>query len=197
VNVAATTTVLPRRGTLAVPTRPWTLFAEVSTGYERRPTGEVIFKDGTTTIATVALDRVEQCIRRSSEEACTRSTAAYTGDANDHWPACRTAKQYIRVFSRQIRDSREFVAVAFVFPGDRLTFTADRRADRSGIRRISDGELVTFYDGKTTLGFGGAFGRNCSVTTVLAKRLNTTSSKQTLPGDTTFKPSHGTVKQVR
>ena len=194
VNVAATTTVLTSSRNPCGPNQAVTLFAEVSTGYERRPTGEVIFKDGTTTIATVALDRGRAMYQTLMPRGVHAITAAYTGDANDTGSMSAPLMQYIGYFpvkSATVVSSSQLHS----FPGRPVTFTATVGPIDPAYGRISDGELVTFYDGKTTLG-SVALSGGTAVFTTSSLTAKTHIIEATYPGDTTFKPSHGTVKQV-
>jgi len=60
---------------------------------------------------------------------------------------------------------------------------------------IPDGELVTFYDGKTEMGTGTTVSGVATFTTSSLKP-RTHIIKATYPGDDTFEPSAGSVKQV-
>jgi len=60
---------------------------------------------------------------------------------------------------------------------------------------LRSGELVTFYDGTTTLGSVALAGGTAAFTTS-ALSAKTHTVKATYVGDATFKPSTGTVMQV-
>jgi len=75
-------------------------------------------------------------------------------------------------------------------------FFVTSRSKWQKIRRvIPDGELVTFYDRKTLLGPVGLANQHAAYTT---STLSAGSHvvKAVYPGDNTFEPSSGTVKQV-
>jgi hypothetical protein len=75
--------------------------------------------------------------------------------------------------------------------GQPVTFTATV-ASKSG--SISDGELVTFYDGPKVLGSVGLAGGRAAYTTAVLKAGNHVI-RAAYGGDNTFEPSSGTVKQ--
>lgn len=76
--------------------------------------------------------------------------------------------------------------------GQPVTFTATV-ASRYGT--IPNGEGVTFYEGKTTLGQGTTTNGVATLTTTFTK-AKTYPIKATYSGDDAFAPSSGTVKQV-
>jgi hypothetical protein len=78
------------------------------------------------------------------------------------------------------------------FIGRTVTFTATVTC---GADKIPDGELVTFYDGTTTLGSVAlANGTAAYSTSTLSPKTH--FIKATYAGDATFKPSTGWVKQI-
>jgi hypothetical protein len=60
---------------------------------------------------------------------------------------------------------------------------------------VPDGETVTFFDGTTTIGTGTTTSGVAKLTTS-SLTVATHTIKATYPGDSEFKPSSGTVKQV-
>jgi hypothetical protein len=78
------------------------------------------------------------------------------------------------------------------FIGQSVTFTGTVTC---GTRAIPDGELLTFYDGTTTLGSVALAGGTAAFTTSVLS-VKTHIIKATYVGDANFKPSSGTVTQV-
>src|ERR1022692_1838087 len=73
-----------------------------------------------------------------------------------------------------------------------------RLRSRSQLRQIQmspNGEIVTFYDGKTNLGPGATANGVASLTTSFSK-AKTHTIKARYPGDAFHKASSGTVDQV-
>jgi hypothetical protein len=76
--------------------------------------------------------------------------------------------------------------------GQSVTFTATVSSSQGA---IPDGELVTFFDGVTTIGTGAtASGVTMFATSSLTAKTH--NIKATYGGDAIFKPSSGTVTQV-
>jgi hypothetical protein len=80
------------------------------------------------------------------------------------------------------------------FVGQPVTFTA-KVTPKDGTGTIPDGELVTFYDGTTTLGSVALAGGTAAYTTS-SLSAKTHTIKATYAGDVNFQSSAGTVTQV-
>ena len=76
--------------------------------------------------------------------------------------------------------------------GQAVTFTADVKWIDGP---VPDGELVTFFDGLTTIGTGATASGTATFTTSLLT-AKTHTIKASYPGDFNFKPSSGVVTQV-
>jgi hypothetical protein len=194
VQVAATTTTVTSSRNPCGPNQAVILYAKVSTGYELPPTGQVTFTDGTKTIATVAMTNGYAKYKTLMSRGVHAITATYSGDANDAASTSATLMQYIGylpVNSVTIVSSSQSPS----FPGQSVTFTATVGPADPAYGRIPDGELVTFYDGKTLLGPVPLASGKASLT-VLSLTRKIHYIKAIYPGDSIFEPSQGTVTQV-
>jgi hypothetical protein len=121
-------------------------------------------------------------------------TATYSGDANDAGSTSATLMQYIGylpVSSATVVTSSQLHS----FPGQPVTLTATVGPIDPAYGAVPNGELVTFYDGKTMLGSVPlASGKASYIASSLTVRLH--YIKATYAGDPLLKPSQGTVTQV-
>jgi uncharacterized protein (DUF2141 family) len=193
VNAAATTTVL---GSSRNPCGPPAVIlkATVSTEYGLWPTGQVTFKDGTNTIATVALNKGLAWYKAPMPRGLHAITTIYSGDVNDTGSTSAPLMQYIGYFpvtsATMVSSSQLHSSL-----GQPVTFTATVGPINPAFGRISDGEPVTFYDEKTILG---------SVPLASGTASYTTSSllkgahfiRATYAGDRIFKRSSGHLWQT-
>ncbi len=154
--------------------------------------GAVTFTDGISTLATVTLVNNQATYSTSyvrSEVGAHPITAAFPGTLHE------AGGSQSAVLTESVRDATTKTTVSTSgspsFAGQPVTFTATV-ASKSG--SISDGELVTFYDGPKVLGSVGLAGGKAAYTTAILKAGNHVI-KATYGGDNTFEPSSGTVKQ--
>jgi hypothetical protein len=116
-------------------------------------------------------------------------TATYSGDADNATSTSATLTEYVGLVPTKTvlttSGSPSFI-------GQPVTFTATVTWTYG---TVPDGELVTFFDGTTTLGTGATAGGVATFTTS-SLALATHTIKATYPGDAEFKPSSGAVQQV-
>ena len=116
-------------------------------------------------------------------------TATYSGDSNNAGSVSPPLVERVKGFASKT------VVTTSGSPshlGQPVTFTA-KVASTKGT--IPDGELVTFYDGKTVLGSVPLSGGTATYTTSTLP-AKTHFIKAAYPGDNTFEPSSGTVQQL-
>jgi hypothetical protein len=155
--------------------------------------GSVTFEDGTRVVATVTLANNQAAYTTSykaKQAGLHPITAAYGG-------VFRVAEgSQSATLAEYVRDAKsKTVATTSGSPshvGQPVTFTATVTSAQGS---IPDGELVTFYDGKILLGTSAiASGAATYTTSSLSAKKHII--KATYPGDATFEPSKGSVKQV-
>jgi len=192
VNPAATTTSLVSSVNPARTKQTVTYTATVTIQFGAIVTGSVTFQDDGTPIATVALSGNQAAYSTSYAMRSVHAiTATYSGDAND---AGSTSSVLIEVIGKEPDPSETTLASSGSpsMEGQPVTFTA---TVTSKYGAIPDGELVTFYDGKTEIGTGTTAGSVATFTTS-SLTAKTHHIKATYAGDATFKPSTGRVTQV-
>jgi hypothetical protein len=167
-----------------------TYTATVTSQYGGAVTGTVTFQDGGVTVATVSLTNNQATYSTSYKKGGTHAmTAVYSGDANNAGSTSSTLTEYVESIGSKT------VVTTSGSPsqlGQAVTFTATVTSKKG---TIPDGELVSFYNGKTLLGSAALANEQAAYTT------STLSAgkhviKAVYPGDDTFEPSSGTVKQV-
>jgi hypothetical protein len=153
--------------------------------------GNVAFKQGATTVATVGLVSGQAAYSTTYTTAGTRSmTVVYAGDSNNLGSTSAALKQVVK--SLPAATTTQVVtsgSPSLINQG--VTFTATI----SSTYGIPDNETVTFYNGATAIGTGTTAG---GVATFQTSSLTakTHTIKATYAGDATFKSSSGTVTQV-
>jgi len=165
--------------------------ATVTNGSGLALNGTVMFKDGDIRLATVPLISNQAAFTTSYMTAGTHSiTAAYSGDfGRTEGSRSTTLTEYVRnTPSKTVLTTSESPS----FFGKPVTFTATVTSTKGS---IPDGELVIFYDGKTTLGSAALMSSVGRLTTA-ALSAGTHTIKATYVGDNVYKPSSGTVQQV-
>jgi len=164
----------------------------VTSQYGGAATGTVTFQDGGSTIATVPLANNRAAYSTSYNSVGIHLiTAAYSGDANN---VGGTSSALIEKVGRGNFPSTTTLTTS-ASPSDvgqAVTFTA---TVASIYGRISDGELVTFYDGSTEMGTGATVGGATNFTTS-SLSAKTHGIKAKYAGDDVFEPSVGLVTQV-
>jgi hypothetical protein len=188
---ASTTTLVPSVNPVDV-RKPVTYTATV-TSSSGTLKGTVAFQDGATTVATVTLANNQAAYSPSytrTQVGAHTITATYGGELDVATGSQSTAlTEYVR------NATSKTVLTTSVSPstlGQSVTFTATLTSHNA---TIPNGEIVTFSSGKTTLGTGNITNGVASLTTSFSK-AKTYTIKAAYPGDNTFEPSSGTVKQV-
>ncbi len=169
---------------------PVTYTATVTSQGGAAVTGSVTFQDGGSTIANVPLaNNQAACTTTYTKAGNHKITATYSGDVHNLGSTSATLMEHIEGFASKT------VLTTSGSPshvGQPVTFTATVTSKRGA---IPDGELVTFYDGKTVIGTGATASGVATFTTSSLK-AKTHTIKATYAGDDTFEPSTGSVKQV-
>ncbi len=152
-------------------------------------TGSVTFEDGGSTIVTVPLTNNQAAYSTMYKKGGSHAiTAIYSGDLQNLGSSA-TLMEYIEsVVTKTVVTTSGSPSHL----GQPVTFTATVRPKQGA---IPDGELVTFYDGKTVLGTGATASGVATFTTSSLK-AKTHMIKAKYPGDDAFEPSAGDVKQV-
>jgi len=152
-------------------------------------TGTVAFKHGTSA-TTVKLVGDQAVYRVTYSGSGTHLiTATYSGDADNAASTSATLTEYVGLAptTTTLTTSGSPSHV-----GQPVTFTA---AVKWTYGTVPDGELVTFFDGTTTIGTGTTASGVATFTTS-SLTVKTHTIKATYSGDAKFKPSSGKVTQV-
>jgi len=166
--------------------------ATVKSQFGGAVTGSVTFKQGTSTLSTVALVGGQAAYSTTYTTTGTREiTAIYSGDGNDLASTSVVLRQTVNALPAATT-TKLTTSASPVFINQPVTFTA---AITSSFGPISDGETVTFYEGSAVMGTSLT---TTGVTRYLASTLPARSQviKASYAGDATFKSSSGTVVQV-
>ena len=191
VNPATTTTSLQSSLNPALVGDPVTYTATVASQYGGAVTGTVMFQDGGSTVATVTIAGNQASYSTKYSKPGTHSmTGTYSGDTNDTGSVSAALVEQINkgISTRTVLTTSGSPSQI----NQSVTFTATVRPRK---KAIPDGELVTFYDGKTEIGTAATVSGVATFTTSSLK-AKTHTIKATYPGDDTFEPSAGSVKQV-
>jgi hypothetical protein len=159
-------------------------------------TGKVVFRDGSLQVATVTLaDNQAVYSTKYNVHGAHPIIATYSGDLHNSGSISATLKEYIGLLFPVPSTTVLTTSGSPIFVGQSVTITAAVTPSNSVFGTIPDGELVTFFDGATAIGTGAtASGVATFVTSSLTAKTHIL--KGTYDGDTIFKPSSGTVKQV-
>ncbi|MGB8007890.1 MAG: Ig-like domain repeat protein [Terriglobales bacterium] len=191
VTTATTTTSLASSMNPATINEYVTYTATVASKYGGAATGTAIFQDGGVQVAVVTLSGNQAAYTTNYSTVSTHTiTVTYSGDANN--AGSLSAPLVEQVIQGLTTKTIVTTSGSPSFVGEPVTFTATVKPKQGA---IPDGELVTFYDGKTAIGTGTtASGVATFVTSSL--KAETHTIKAAYPGDETFEPSAGSVKQV-
>ena len=152
-------------------------------------TGTVAFKHGTSA-TTVKLVGDQAVYRVTYPGSGTHLiTATYSGDADNATSTSATLTEYVGLAPTTTALTTSGSPSHF---GQPVTFTA---AVKWTYGTVPDGELVTFFDGTTTIGTGSTASGVATFTTS-SLTVKTHTIKATYAGDAKFKPSSGKVTQV-
>jgi len=152
-------------------------------------TGTVAFKHGTST-TTVKLVGGQAVYKVTYSGSGTHPiTATYSGDADNATSTSATLIEYVGLVPTKTTLT---TSGSPSFIGQPVTFTATVSWTYG---TVPDGEVVTFFNGTTTIGTGTTASGVAKFTTS-SLTVGTHSIKATYPGDAEFKPSTGSVMQV-
>jgi hypothetical protein len=173
---------------------PVTYTARIAGEHGIALSGTVIFQDGATTIATVALsgNRATYTTSYTNKAVGFHSiTASYSGDLHNSPSTSATLTEDI-VAVPVVSTTTLTTSGSPSFVGQPVTLTATVTWKYG---TAPNGGLVTFYEGTRTLGSIALAGGLASYKTS-SLTLGTHFIKATYSGDATFRPSSGTVTQV-
>jgi hypothetical protein len=156
------------------------------------PTGTVTFIQGTKSVATAALVNGQAKYSVTYTTVGVRSiTAVYSGDGNDLASTSAALKQNVSSLPAATKTNITTSGSPSLV-NQPVTFTA---TITSTYGPIPDGETITFFDGTSAIGTAtvtsGVATFNTALLTAKAHTI-----EASYPGDVTFKPSSGTVKQL-
>ena len=190
VGIATTTTSLVSSVNPVPVHKPVTYTATMGSQYGAAVTGTVAFQDGGATIATISVVNNQAAYTTMYKSPGVHVVmAVYSGDANN------TGSTSVTLMECAGSCRTKTTVTTSGSPsqvGQPVTFTATVTSTKG---KIPDGELVTFYDGKTVLGSATLANEQATYTTsTLSAKTHTV--KAIYPGDGTFEPSTGSTKQV-
>jgi hypothetical protein len=152
-------------------------------------TGTVAFKHNTST-TTVKLVGGQAVYKVTYSGSGTHPiTATYSGDADNATSTSATLTEYVGLASTTTTLT---TSGSPSHVGQPVTFTATVKWTYG---TVPDGELVTFFDGTTTIGTGTTASGIATFTTS-SLTVKTHTIKATYAGEAKFKPSSGKVTQV-
>jgi hypothetical protein len=152
-------------------------------------TGTVAFKHNTST-TTVKLVGGQAVYKVTYSGSGTHLiTATYSGDADNATSTSATLTEYVGLVPTKTTLT---TSGSPSFIGRPVTFTATVSWTYG---TVPDGEVVTFFNGTTTIGTGATASGVAKFTTS-SLTVGTHSIKATYPGDAEFKPSTGAVMQA-
>ncbi len=184
-----TTTTLVSSLNPASPKKVVTYTATVTAENGGALTGSITFQDGGSTIATVPLTNNQAAYSTTYKKGGSHAiTATYSGNIQDQG-STSALTEYIESVVTKTNVTTSGSPSQINQP---VTFTATVSSKQGP---IPNGELVTFYDGKTEIGTGTTASGVATFTTSSLK-AKTHVIKAKYPGDDTFEPSTGSVKQV-
>ena len=170
---------------------PIRLVAVIDNATESALTGTVTFAVNGNPFATEPVKKgahwTQTMLRLDSAGQYTL-TATYSGDANNQPSVSGPVAQTIILRSSHVRLS---TSGSPSHVGQPVMFTASVVINCCG---IPNGEIITFYDGKTVLGTAPTIDGSAQFTTS-ALSAKTHTIKAIYPGDQIFKASQGVVKQ--
>jgi hypothetical protein len=151
--------------------------------------GTVAFKHNTST-TTVKLVGGQAVYKVTYSGSGTHPiTATYSGDADNATSTSATLIEYVGLVPTKTTLT---TSGSPSFIGQPVTFTATMTWTYG---TVPDGEMVTFFNGTTTIGTGATASGVAKFTTS-SLTVGTHTIKATYPGDAEFKPSTGFVMQV-
>lgn len=193
VNQATTTTSLTSSANPAYVTQTFAYKVTVTSQFGGAVTGSVTFEDGKTAVATVSVgaDGLAEYQTQYSTTGTHSITATYLGDTNN----VKSASAALRETVDPLPAVTKTVVTSTgpqAFVGTPITFTA---TVSSTFGLIPDKENVTFSSGTTTLATVPLSSGTASFT-ISTLKAGTYTIAAKYGGDTDFKASSGTIKQV-
>jgi len=192
---AATTTSLDSSPNPVLPLQTVTYTAIVSSESGGTMSGTVLFQDGISPIARVAVQNNQGIYQTSYKKSGTHAiSAVYSGDLHNSGSTSRTITQYV---GRAPFVTKTLISTSGspTYIGQPVTFTATVAPADPKFGAIPDGELVTFHDAKMTLASVPlSNGAAWFVTSSLSARKH--AIKATYPGDGIFKLGSAMVTQI-
>ena len=189
-GAASTTTALASSANPARRNTSITYTATVTSQYGGAATGTITFHDGSATVATVSLANNQAAYLAKYKSGGVHTiTALYSGDLNNLASTSTPLTEYVESYATKTTLTTSGSPSQF---GQVVTFTAKVTPIRG---TIPNGESVTFYDGNTAIGTGLTASGVATFATSSLKAV-THTIKAAYPGDDTFEPSIGSVKQV-
>jgi hypothetical protein len=193
VNPASSTTTLISSANPTYLGYSVTLTATVLSQYGGSVSGDVTFKQGTTTLASVPLSNGQAVYSTTPYTTTgTRSiTAVYSGDTNNQSSTSPVLHQAVDAFPAATTTVLTTSGSPSLI-GQSVTLTAEITWS---LGPVPNGETVNFFDGSTEIG-STTTNQSVAVFSTSALTAATHTIKATFVGDSTFKTSSGTVKQV-
>ena len=192
VSQATTATVLSSSANPAYLNQIVTFTATVKSQNNGALTGQVTFKQGTTTLGTVALANGHAAYSTAYTTTGGRYiTASYSGDSNNLSSVSAVLSQAVRSLPA-LTATKVVTSGSPIFINHPVTFTA---TITSTYGPIPDGEPVSFYDGAVAIGMGTT-ARGVATFNTSSLTAKTHTIKASYPGDATFMASSGTVTQL-
>lgn len=188
-SYSRTTTTLVTSLNPAAPKQIVTYTATVTSEAGDAVTGTVRLQDGDLSIASTTLVNNQAGYSTPYKTVGVHPIrATYSGDPEHSSSSSATLTEYIQGVSKTTVTTSGSPS----FVGQPVTFTA---MVTSKYGTIPDGELVTFFDGATTLGSVALAGGTVALATS-SLSAKTHTIKAVYGGDATFKGSHGATIQV-
>jgi hypothetical protein len=192
VEPATTATVVSSSANPAYPNQTVTFTANVTSQFGGALSGNVVFKQGKTIVATLPLSDGQAAFTTTYTTPVVRQiTAMYSGDSNNLGSTSAVLRQFVNklpaVTATNVTTSASPAKI-----GQAVTFTA---TTTSTLGPIPDGEIVTFYNGATAMGTGRVAAGVATFTTSSLPAA-TRIIRASYPGDGTFKASSGTTQQI-
>lgn len=194
VNLATSTTVVTSSVNPSYLNQTVTYTATITSQYGGAVSGNVMFKQGATTLATVPLPLGTTQVSYSTSYATAGTyniTAVYSGDVNNIGSTSAVLKQSVKA----LPIATTTVVASSGSPSlinQPVTFTATI----SSTDGVPDNVTVTFYDGATALGTVTSASGVAVFGPVSSLTAKTHTIKATYAGDATYKTSTGSVTQV-